>query len=152
MTTGPPVWPQVIPPAVHEENSWTWSLRAPVELAGARADLAARLHALPPGSPSMQASDALLLAFDELAVNAMTHVGPPVLAQVHRGPLPERHEHSWLITVRDDSPQDPPQPIEPHTEGGYGLLLVQALAVDYGWVVVPPTKTVWALMNMTGWC
>lgn len=127
-------------------------LGAPDELAEARAELASRLHALPPGSPSTQAADALLLAFDELAVNAMTHVGPPVLAQVHRAPLPERHEHSWLITVQDHTPNHPPRPVEPHAEGGYGLLLVQTLAVDYGWVVVEPTKTVWALMDMTGCC
>lgn len=143
------MWPEAPPPTVQVQSNWTWQLRTPTDLIEARTQLRTRLHDLPAHSPALQAADALVIAFDELTSNAMAHIGPPVLAQVHHAP--EHSQHSWLVTARDDAPTQPPDPVPPHPAGGYGLHLVRALAVAVGWIAVPPTKTVWALMDMDGW-
>lgn len=143
-------WPNAAPPAVHGESSWTWVLQAPADLVRARTELFLHLQAPPPCAVTMSAIDALLVAFDELAGNALTHVGGPVLAQVHRAPLVGPLPTSWLVTVRDSAPRRPPVPTDPTAAGGCGLHLVHAVSEDCGWIVVAPTKTVWALITMPG--
>lgn len=58
--------------------------------------------------------------------------------------------YSWLVTARDEAGTAHLSRVPPHPTGGYGLHFVHVLAVAVGWIAAPSSKTVWALMNMTG--
>jgi anti-sigma regulatory factor (Ser/Thr protein kinase) len=122
---------------------WRWNLRGLAELPAARAALRSRL-----GVVGVQASDEdtagerLVLAFDELASNALRHGETPVVATVVAG------SGGWLLDVSDRAPETMPAPAvgRDPAKGGLGLHLVARLSVAHGWYVDDGFKHVWACL------
>jgi anti-sigma regulatory factor (Ser/Thr protein kinase) len=113
------------------------------DLPAARAGLRTRLDGVgPEREPEDTAADQLILAFDELASNALRHGETPVVATVLAG------SGGWLIDVRDHKPDAMPAPAVDRdpAEGGLGLHLVAQLSVEHGWYVDGGTKHVWACL------
>jgi anti-sigma regulatory factor (Ser/Thr protein kinase) len=81
----------------------------------------------------------LLLLLSELVNNAVTHSRSDVEVAVTQ---PDRVIH---IEVFDDAAGQPPvlQQIEPYSEHGRGLHLLDALAGRWGYRDIPPRKAVW---------
>jgi len=122
---------------------WRWRLSGLGELAGARAALRARLHdAGRPAEADDPSSEQLVLAFDELASNALRHGERPVVATVVAG------SGGWLLDVSDRAPGSMPAPTVDRdpAHGGMGLQLVARLAVAHGWYVDEECKHVWACL------
>jgi len=138
-----PLWPQRALPVVDGEVA-RWELSALAELPGVRAQLRELLAARAAGSPAeVVPVDALLLAFDELASNAVRHGGRPVTAQLVSSP------DGWLIDVSDQAAEHPPEPAVDRdpARGGLGLYLVARLTTAHGWTVSAGRKHVWALLQ-----
>ena len=110
---------------------WRWDLQAVAELPAARAVLRARLDGVGyPRDDDDTAAERLILAFDELASNALRHGLSPVVATVVAG------SGGWLLDVSDRDP----------AQGGLGLYLVARLSVAHGWYVDEGCKHVWACL------
>lgn len=100
-----------------------------------RAQVASRLAACGASGPL---DDAVLL-LGELLANAVTHGRCPD-AIVHL----QLRDQALLICVQDTCAKPPvPGPASWDDEGGRGLLLVEALAQDWGWVQLSEGKQVW---------
>jgi anti-sigma regulatory factor (Ser/Thr protein kinase) len=86
----------------------------------------------------------LVLAFDELASNALRHGRGPVEATVVAG------RGAWLLDVSDDAPDDVPSPAHDRdpAHGGMGLHLVADLSIAHGWYVDDGRKHVWACVPL----
>ena len=122
---------------------WRWDLRALAELPAARAGLRARLgHAGFPPADEDESGEQLVMAFDELASNALRHGESPVVATVVAG------TGGWLLDVSDRAPEVMPAPAvgRDPAQGGMGLHLVARLSVAHGWYVDAGTKHVWACL------
>ncbi|WP_346620696.1 ATP-binding protein [Blastococcus montanus] len=122
---------------------WRWRLAALAELPSARAALRSRLRDI--GLPHDQddpSSEQLVLAFDELASNALRHGESPVVATVVPG------SGGWLLDVSDRAPESMPAPVVDRdpAQGGMGLQLVARLSVAHGWYVDDDCKHVWACL------
>jgi anti-sigma regulatory factor (Ser/Thr protein kinase) len=122
---------------------WRWNLGTIAELPSARAGLRSRLGSV--GFPEQDddaAGERLVLAFDELASNALRHGECPVVATVVAG------SGGWLLDVSDRAPETMPAPAvgRDPAEGGMGLHLVARLAVAHGWYVDEGAKHVWACL------
>jgi anti-sigma regulatory factor (Ser/Thr protein kinase) len=122
---------------------WRWHLAELAQLPAVRAGLRDRLGDV--GSPhggSDRAGEQLVLAFDELASNALRHGESPVVATVVAG------SGGWLIDVSDRAPETMPAPVVDRdpAQGGMGLQLVAKLAVAHGWYVDDGAKHVWACL------
>ncbi|MCU1463683.1 MAG: putative anti-sigma regulatory factor, serine/threonine protein kinase [Acidimicrobiales bacterium] len=77
------------------------------------------------------------LLTSEVVTNAFRHaVGPAVLMVA----IASDHVR---VTVEDGSPAQWPSPKPPGEEGGWGMLLVQALATGWGFSTCDTTKAVW---------
>ncbi|MBB3086158.1 ATP-binding protein [Geodermatophilus sabuli] len=125
---------------------WRWDLQTVAELPAARAGLRGRLEDV--GFPRAEedlAAEQLVLAFDELASNALRHGLSPVVATVVAG------SGGWLLDVSDHDPETMPTPAVDRdpAQGGLGLHLVARLAVAHGWYVDDGRKHVWACMPAT---
>lgn len=122
---------------------WRWNLGGLAELPAARAALRSRLSAsgLQPDEGD-DSREQLVLAFDELASNALRHGECPVVATVIAG------SGGWLLDVSDRAPEVMPSPAVDRdpSEGGMGLHLVARLAVAHGWYVDEGAKHVWACL------
>ncbi|MDK3255244.1 ATP-binding protein [Blastococcus capsensis] len=122
---------------------WRWRLGALAELPPARASLRSHLGRLGiPGDPDDECSEQLVLAFDELASNALRHGESPVVATVVAG------SGGWLLDVSDRAPGTMPAPVVDRdpAQGGMGLQLVARLSVAHGWYVDEDCKHVWACL------
>ena len=122
---------------------WRWRLSGLGELAGARAALRARLHdAGRPAEADDPSSEQLVLAFDELASNALRHGERPVVATVVAG------SGGWLLDVSDRAPDSMPAPAVDRDPalGGLGLYLVARMSIAHGWYVDGSAKHVWACL------
>ncbi|RBY96905.1 ATP-binding protein [Blastococcus sp. TF02-8] len=122
---------------------WRWRLTGLSELPAARAALRARLcHVGHPPEGEDPSSEQLILAFDELASNALRHGERPVVASVVAG------SGGWLLDVSDRAPQTMPAPTVDRdpAQGGMGLQLVARLSVAHGWYVDEECKHVWACL------
>jgi anti-sigma regulatory factor (Ser/Thr protein kinase) len=122
---------------------WRWHLAAIAELPNARAGLRSLLDGLGfPRDPDDTAAERLVLAFDELASNALRHGESPVVATVVAG------SGGWLIDVSDRAPEAMPAPAIDRDPalGGLGLHLVARLSVAHGWYVDGRAKHVWACL------
>jgi anti-sigma regulatory factor (Ser/Thr protein kinase) len=125
---------------------WRWDLRGLAELPAARAGLRSRLGTVGFLAPEEDtAGERLVLAFDELASNALRHGESPVVATVVAG------SGGWLLDVSDRAPETMPSPAVDRdpAKGGLGLHLVARLAVAHGWYVDEGSKHVWACLPTT---
>jgi anti-sigma regulatory factor (Ser/Thr protein kinase) len=122
---------------------WRWNLAALAELPAARAALRDRLGASGyPPEDEHDSAEQLVLAFDELASNALRHGQSPVVATVIAG------SGGWLLDVSDRAPEALPAPAVDRdpSQGGMGLHLVARLSVAHGWYVDEGAKHVWACL------
>ena len=125
---------------------WRWELEAIAELPAVRAGLRGRLDGVGfPRDPEDTWAERLVLAFDELASNALRHGESPVVATVVAG------SGGWLLDVSDRAPGTMPAPTVDRdpAQGGLGLQLVARLAVAHGWYVDGRCKHVWACLPTT---
>ena len=125
---------------------WRWDLGAVGELPAARAGLRTRLGdvGFPPDGED-NAGESLVLAFDELASNALRHGESPVVATVVAG------SGGWLLDVTDRGAETMPTPAldRDPAHGGMGLHLVARMSVAHGWYVDEGLKHVWACLPTT---
>ncbi|WNV75565.1 ATP-binding protein [Geodermatophilus sp. DSM 44513] len=123
---------------------WRWDLQAVAELPAARAVLRARLAGVGtlPDDEDDTPAERLVLAFDELASNALRHGSSPVVATVIAG------SGGWLLDVSDRDPDTMPCPAVDRdpAQGGLGLHLVARLSLAHGWYVDDDCKHVWACL------
>jgi anti-sigma regulatory factor (Ser/Thr protein kinase) len=137
-----PLWPSAWPPPA--SPVLTWQLHDIAELPRLRNEL--RQHADDTARGDDQDSadlrDQLVLAFDEMASNALRHGGGEVRAVLRLT------EDSYLIEVSDQAAAAPPSPAvgRDPSEGGLGLYLIAELASMHGWYVRGGSKHVWALL------
>jgi anti-sigma regulatory factor (Ser/Thr protein kinase) len=134
-------WPSSPPPPADE--GWHWELSSVAELPRIRQDLRRGLAAASGASVvAAEFDEAVVLAFDEMASNALRHGGGGVRARVQRTP------DAWLIEVRDSAASRPPTPAvgRDPSQGGLGLYLIAEMARDHGWHVANGQKAVWALL------
>jgi anti-sigma regulatory factor (Ser/Thr protein kinase) len=124
---------------------WRWDLRALGQLPAARAALRDRLGDVGLPQDEHVAGEQLILAFDELASNALRHGESPVVATVVAG------SGGWLLDVSDRASQSMPTPAVDRdpAQGGMGLHLVARLSVAHGWYVDGGAKHVWACLPTT---
>jgi anti-sigma regulatory factor (Ser/Thr protein kinase) len=122
----------------------TWQLRDLAQLPQLRNDLRRHTDAdIRPGdSAGTDLRDQLVLAFDEMASNALRHGQGDVEAVL------QLTEDSYLIEVSDQAAGAPPSPAvgRDPSEGGLGLYLIAELASRHGWYVSGGHKHVWALL------
>jgi len=121
---------------------WRWNLATLAELPGARAGLRRRLGVVGVPADEDTSGERLVLAFDELASNALRHGESPVVATVIAG------SGGWLLDVSDRAPGTMPSPAvgRDPAQGGLGLHMVARLAVAHGWYVDGECKHVWACL------
>jgi hypothetical protein len=122
---------------------WRWDLGTIAELPAARGALRTRLGEVgfaPRGDDPP--AERLVLAFDELASNALRHGARPVVATVVAG------SGGWLLDVSDRAPEAAPSPAvgRDPAQGGLGLHLVARMAVAHGWYIDAGRKHVWACL------
>ena len=134
-------WPSSPPPPA--AGGWHWELSHVSELPAVRAQLRRGLAEASGDDPAARELDeAVVLAFDEMASNALRHGGGGVRARV------QRTTGAWLIEVRDSAAQRPPQPAvgRDPSQGGLGLYLIAEMADAHGWHLTEGQKSVWALL------
>jgi anti-sigma regulatory factor (Ser/Thr protein kinase) len=136
----PASWPCVPVPAI-SGDPWQWQLDAMPVISRVRMDLRARIaHPSVASGSTEDARDGLLLAFEELASNALRHGGGEVRALI------VARAGGWLLVLSDEAPDRPPVPAVDRDPalGGMGLHLVAQLSTDYGWEGRQGRKYVWA--------
>jgi len=139
-------WPSGPPPAAFDGKEW--QLRELAELPAVRGQLRRHLeHGTQQDGTQQDGTggelrDQLILAFDEMASNALRHGGGRVSAAVRLT------DSAYLILVSDAAASAPPAPAvgRDPSEGGLGLYLIAELATDHGWYVDGGRKHVWALL------
>jgi anti-sigma regulatory factor (Ser/Thr protein kinase) len=134
-------WPSAAPP--HADEAWRWDLSHVSELPAVRAQLRRGLAAASSADPqAAELDEAVVLAFDEMASNALRHGGGGVTAQVRRT------ARAWLVEVCDQAAGRPPEPAvgRDPSQGGLGLYLIAEMADAHGWHSAEGTKSVWALL------
>jgi anti-sigma regulatory factor (Ser/Thr protein kinase) len=133
------VWPSACPPPGALVLSWALSDIA--QLPEVRAQLRRLVSTSADSGPTAgDLRDQLILAFDEMASNALRHGGGGVHAAVRTT------VDSYVIEVSDHSPDAPPSPAvgRDPSEGGLGLYLIAEMATEHGWCVRDGAKHVWA--------
>ncbi|KQS66937.1 ATP-binding protein [Modestobacter sp. Leaf380] len=138
-----PLWPSSAPPDA--PAGLTWPLTHVAELPRVRGQLRRHLVAALDGAEDDAAAelvDRVVLAFDEMASNALRHGGAGVAARV------APHGESWLVEVVDSAAVRPPSPAigRDPSQGGLGLYLIAEMSTAHGWVTRGDTKSVWALL------
>jgi signal transduction histidine kinase len=135
-------WPSAWPPSA--SPVLTWQLRDVAELPRLRDEIRRHTSDTLHGDDQTAADlrDQLVLAFDEMASNALRHGGGEVRAVLRLT------EDSYLIEVSDQAAGAPPAPAvgRDPSEGGLGLYLIAELASMHGWYVRGGQKHVWALL------
>lgn len=121
---------------------WRWRLTGLGQLPAARSGLRGQLSSVGFADSEDSAGEHLVLAFDELASNALRHASHPVVATVIAG------SGGWLIDVSDGAPDAMPMPAVDRdpAQGGLGLHLIARLSVAHGWYVDDGSKHVWACL------
>jgi anti-sigma regulatory factor (Ser/Thr protein kinase) len=136
-------WP-LRPPPDRRGEVWRFELATVAQLPAARAALRDRLDAgAAPPDGGETSGERLVLAFDELASNALRHGRIPVVATVVAG------GDGWLLDVSDRAPDAGPTPAidRDPAQGGLGLHLVARMAAAHGWFVDGGRKHVWARLT-----
>jgi anti-sigma regulatory factor (Ser/Thr protein kinase) len=124
-----------------------WAPVHPADVTSSRLQLTAALHdgTRPPGAVE-GAVERLVLAFEELASNAVRHGRAPVEVVVTT--LADR---AWLLAVSDAAGNLPPAPAigRDAALGGLGLHLVAEITDAHGWTrTADGRKTVWARIDL----
>ena len=146
MTASP--WAHRAPPIRDTESSTVgrWRPATPAELTASRRQLSAALHdGARPAAAAEGAVQRLLLAFEELASNALRHGRLPIEVAV------TRTGRSWLLEVSDAAADREPAPAVDRDPalGGLGLPLVAMICAAHGWAVEDDRKVVWARVEYT---
>ena len=92
---------------------------------------------------AIELDEAVVLAFDEMASNALRHGGSgPAEASIRAT------DTGYLIEVSDSAAARPPTPAVDRdpSEGGLGLYLIARMALRHGWYASAGAKYVWALL------
>lgn len=136
-------WQRKSPPAgdAGAHPAWTGDPETPLDLAVLRRRLrAAAAAGFSPPCAAVDDIEWLLLAFEELASNALRHGRSPARVAVNVTAT------GWLIEVSDAAPDRLPIPTigRDPALGGLGLHLVARLSHGHGWVVEAGRKRVWA--------
>jgi len=135
-------WPSSPPPPA--SDGWQWDLAEVAQLPRVRAELRRGLAECSPDDDAAVAdrNEAVVLAFDEMASNALRHGGGRVRARV------QRTATAWLVEVCDGAATSPPEPAvgRDPSLGGLGLYLIAEMADDHGWHLTDDEKVVWALL------
>jgi anti-sigma regulatory factor (Ser/Thr protein kinase) len=121
----------------------SWELDDIAQLPSVRADVRRFAGVREAGdAAAADVRDQLVLAFDEMASNALRHGGGRVRAAVRLT------GDAYLIEVSDQATTEPPAPAvgRDPSEGGLGLYLIAELATAHGWYVGNGAKHVWALL------
>jgi anti-sigma regulatory factor (Ser/Thr protein kinase) len=136
------MWPSAWPPPA--SPVLTWQLQDIAELPRLRDELRRHTATTLRGDEQTAADlrDQLVLAFDEMASNALRHGGGDVRAVLRLT------QDSYLIEISDQAAGAPPSPAvgRDPSEGGLGLYLIAELASMHGWYVRGGHKHVWALL------
>lgn len=139
-------WPSRPPLPDGRGEIWRWDLETVTQLPAARSALRSLLgcHGRP-DDPENVFSERLVLAFDELASNALRHGKCPVVATVVAG------SGGWLLDVSDRARESLPEPAVDRdpAKGGMGLHLVARMAVAHGWYIDGDSKHVWACLPVS---
>jgi histidine kinase-like protein len=123
-----------------------WEPAAATDLTAHRLQLAAALHdGKRPAAAEEGAVERLLLAFEELASNALRHGRQPVEAAVTAA------DSFWLLDVSDATTHRPPTPAvgRDAAHGGLGLYLVASICTAHGWLADQGRKHVWGCIDYT---
>jgi anti-sigma regulatory factor (Ser/Thr protein kinase) len=135
-------WPSRPPLPDGRGEIWRWDLDTVAQLPAARSALRSLLGCDGSRDDDDGTGEQLVLAFDELASNALRHGECPVVATVVAG------SGGWLLDVSDRAREALPQPSVDRDPalGGMGLHLVARMAVAHGWYIDGPSKHVWACL------
>src|SRR4051812_4754489 len=141
-------WPyrQLPHPGVVASVRWAGEASTLLEVTGLRRRLrGAVVEGLTPPCSNDNDTDRLLLAFEELASNAVRHGRPPARVAVTPTGM------GWLLEVSDAAVDRPPTPAvgRDPAHGGLGLHLVGKLCAAHGWVIEDGHKCVWAHLICT---
>jgi sigma-B regulation protein RsbU (phosphoserine phosphatase) len=123
-----------------------WEPAASADLTADRLQLAGALHGgSRPTVADEGAVERLLLAFEELASNALRHGRHPVQAEVTAA------DGFWLLDVSDAAVDRPPTPaVGRHAaHGGMGLYLVASICTAHGWFTERGRKHAWGCIDYT---
>lgn len=121
-----------------------WQPVTPADLTASRRQLCAALHnGARPAVATEDAVELLLLAFEELASNALRHGRAPIEVSV------TTIGRSWLLEVSDAAVDRSPTPAVDRDPafGGLGLPMVARICTDHGWTVDGERKVVWGRMD-----
>jgi anti-sigma regulatory factor (Ser/Thr protein kinase) len=122
-----------------------WQPTTPADLTAHRRQLSAALqHATGAADADEVAVERLLLAFEELASNALRHSRGPIRVTV------TADRDGWLLEVSDAAADRPPTPAvgRDAANGGLGLYLVARLSAAHGWDVHSQHKVVWCRIDV----
>ncbi|MEV5830982.1 ATP-binding protein [Spirillospora sp. NPDC052242] len=115
-------------PVLPDARAAAWDLPArPRAAAEARALTAGALHDWRVADPDD--ADDIVLIVDELVTNAVLHGAGPIRLRLR---LHGRRLHGEVTDGRTTAPPPPPADVPIWDEAGRGLLLVAALATEYG--------------------
>src|SRR4051794_31827358 len=91
------------------------------------------------------AVERLLLAFEELASNALRHGRQPIRVEV------TADAGFWLLDVSDAAVDQPPTPAvgRDAAYGGMGLYLVASICTAHGWLIDRGRKHAWGCIDYT---
>ena len=123
-----------------------WEPVASVDLTAHRLQLSAALNgASRPAEAEEGAVERLLLAFEELASNALRHGRPPVRVEVTAA------DGFWLLDVSDAAVDQLPTPAVGRDAafGGMGLYLVASVCTAHGWFADGGRKHTWGCIDYT---
>jgi signal transduction histidine kinase len=123
-----------------------WEPATSADLTAHRLQLAAALHGgKRPAVAEQGAVERLLLAFEELASNALRHGRPPVRVEVTDA------DGFWLLDVSDAAVEQPPTPAVGRDAalGGMGLYLVASICTAHGWLIDRDRKHAWGCIDYT---
>jgi serine/threonine-protein kinase RsbW len=130
------------PPPTLDAEIQRWALENPTDLRSLRASLLETITDAPgtTGHALAEVAEKMLIVATELASNALKYGRPPTIVRLCRT------GQDYIIDVVDHDPTTQPEQELPRqsASGGWGLVLVRALALDVGWYGTTTTKHVWA--------